>query len=164
MRPVLIILLAPLFADVLRFLHVTKEIAIQTFLAQLVEEALDVGILPGTAWRDKDGFAVLLWQPSPYGVGDELRSIVAAQMFGRTMLLKEPLQQANNVSTGDRASHQHRQTLAAEFVQDRENAQLSASLGTVMDEVVTPDMVAVLCSHQHFALGTDSSFLDLAFG
>jgi hypothetical protein len=43
-RPVLVVLLPPLLAGVLRFLYVTKEIAIETFLAQLAEKALDKGI------------------------------------------------------------------------------------------------------------------------
>ena len=37
-------------------------------------------------------------------------------------------------------------------------------LCAVVDEVIAPDMVAVLRSHQHLALGTDPSFLGLASG
>jgi hypothetical protein len=42
---------------------------------------------------------------------------MAGQMFERIMLLKEPVQQVDDILTGDEASNQQCQALAAELVQ-----------------------------------------------
>lgn len=104
--------------------RVTKEMVVETFLAEFVEEALDVGILPRSAGCQVDRVATLLWQPAPNGMGNELPSIVTTQVLVRTMELKSSLQQMDNILVRTGANNQQRQTLAAELVQDREYTKL----------------------------------------
>src|SRR5580704_6747266 len=87
MRPALIILDSPGFDNDSGFQQRAKDFPVQTFIAQLVMEALDEGLLPRCSWLDVDGFYVIIGHPIADGVSDELRAVVAAQMLGHSVAL-----------------------------------------------------------------------------
>ena len=97
MRPALIILDSPLFDNDAGFQQRAKDFPIQTFIAQLVMEALDEGLLPRRPWLDVDGFDVVIGHPISDRVSDELRAVVAAQMFGQSVAVDRCLDHGDGI-------------------------------------------------------------------
>jgi|SRR5690349_1060820 len=62
-----------------------KIFPVQTLVAQLVMEAFDIGLFPGTSGLDVKGFDLLILPPVLDGFGDKLRTVVAAHRFGCTV-------------------------------------------------------------------------------
>src|SRR6202012_4824613 len=82
-RPLRVIVEAPLFNDNPRLPQAAKDFPVQTFVPQLVVETLDVSVLPRRARRDVDRLDVLILQPVLDRVSDELWTVVAAQVQRR---------------------------------------------------------------------------------
>jgi len=80
--PVVIVLLPEGFHNSLRLSTVPEDFTIQTFIPQLIVEALNVAILPRAAWRNEQGLAVGCLQPPTDCPGDKLRPIITAQVAG----------------------------------------------------------------------------------
>src|SRR5260370_7979960 len=82
MRAALIILHSPGFDKDSGFQQRAKDFPVQTFIAQLVMEALDEWLLPRCPWLDVEDFDGVIGHPISDSLSDELRAVVAAQMFG----------------------------------------------------------------------------------
>ena len=56
----------------------------QKFIAKLGVEALAIAVLPWAARLDERGLCPYCGDPLPYGLGDELRTVVGTNMAGHT--------------------------------------------------------------------------------
>src|SRR5207247_10938780 len=87
-----LVLLPPVVDQHLGLQHQVQRIEIEELLSQVPFVGLDERILPWRTWLD----VVRCRAPSPappmQGLGDELRTTVAAHIGGRATLLRDPLQ------------------------------------------------------------------------
>lgn len=81
MRAKCVVFHSPAFQDDPRFSETAKEFSVKALVAQLIMEAFDMAVFPGTAWLDGDRLDVTVTHPILDCIGDELRAIVAAQVF-----------------------------------------------------------------------------------
>lgn len=91
----MIVLLPPLFNYDLSLMSIDKDPAIQAVTAKRPVETLDEGIFPATTRCDVHRFAVPVAQSLLQYVGNELGTVIAAQVVGRTSQLDQPFQYLN---------------------------------------------------------------------
>src|SRR5438552_18735577 len=101
MRSLIVILIAPLLKDDLRFEQTAEEFAVKALVAQLVVEAFDVAVLPRASRFDVDGFYFILLEPVLNRIGDELGAVVAAQMVGPAVSLEGRLHYGDDIYCPD---------------------------------------------------------------
>src|SRR5271163_435420 len=75
-RPLGVVLRAPLFDDNLRFAQRIEDLAVQTFVAQLAVETFAVAILPGAAGLDEERRRSHSAQPFTQFPGDKFGPII----------------------------------------------------------------------------------------
>ena len=85
MRPVVIVLLPPVFYNGLSLFPVPEDFTIQALIPQLIVEALNIAILPWAARIDEQSLATTLFKPLADCPGYKLRPIVTAQVPGYPM-------------------------------------------------------------------------------
>ena len=73
-----VVLLSPALGQDLGFLERIEDLAVQQFISHLAVEGLDVAVLPGTTWLDKQRLHTQLAQPFPQPAGYELRACASA--------------------------------------------------------------------------------------
>ena len=103
-------------------------------------EAFDVAIFPRAAWGDVDRLDGGFPKPVLDCVGNELRSVVAAQMLWCSVAGNSRFQDGDDIHSPDRPRRTHRHTLARILVENRQNPEPAAVLGLVFDKVPTPDL------------------------
>jgi hypothetical protein len=72
--------LAPAFDDDPRLGQRVKDFPVQQFVVQLAVAALAIAVFPGTSGLDRRRFCAHRGNPPPYGLGDEFRTVVRADM------------------------------------------------------------------------------------
>src|SRR4029077_14811073 len=82
MRPDRTVMAPPAFDDDLSFSEGVEDLAIEQLIAKAGVEALDVAVLPRTASLDVSGLGADSCDPFLHGLGDELRSVVRADVTG----------------------------------------------------------------------------------
>jgi hypothetical protein len=108
-------------------------------------ERFDVGVLPGCARLDVAGTGAGVAAPVAECFGDELGSVVAAQVLGRTAsLLDEALEDADGLVGVDRAGRDAGERFAGVLVGDVEDLDWPTISGLVEEEVERPDLVGCL--------------------
>ncbi len=108
---------------------------IQTFVPKLAVEALDVGILHGSAGIDEVELHSSFLCPAEHGLAGELRSVVHYQHLRQTSALGQFLQYPSHPLTGDGGIHRYDRTLSAEVVHHCQGPEPAAVPEAVMDEV-----------------------------
>ena len=104
-------------------------------------ETLHKTILPRAGWLDVNGLDALLLEPLLHDLGDELRAVIAPQIFRGAVLrdgLLEPMQHVLGFQGPVRPQHM---TFPRVFIQDRQQLQRSAAHGRVGNEVPGPHVV-----------------------
>jgi hypothetical protein len=146
MRPALIILDSPLFDNDAGFQQRAKDFPIQTFIAQLVMEALDEGLLPRRPWLDVDGFDVVIGHPISDSVSDELRAVVAAQMFGQSVAVDRCLDHGDGIDGPDGPGDMGCQRLLGVLVDEGQDSKRRTHLGLIVHDIPAPHFIAMLSS------------------
>ena len=82
--------------------------------------------------------------PFLHGFGDELRSIVGADVPGNTAKDEQVGQRVDDVDGLEPSGYADGQTLAGELIDDVEHADPAPIMGAVLNKVVGPDVIAVL--------------------
>jgi len=144
MRPDRVVVSPPTLDDNLCFLQRVEDLAIQKFIAQARVEAFDVAVLPRAARRDVGGLGTNGGDPLLQGFGHELGPIVGADVTGDTTQDKEIRQNVDHVDGLEPPRDPDRQALVGELVDDVEHSVLASIVGAILDEVVGPDVVAML--------------------
>ena len=121
-----------------------EDLAIEQLIAKAGVEALDVAVLPRTAPLDIGSLGADSGDPSLDGLGDELRSVVGADVTGDAAQDEEVGQNVDHIDRLELAGDTDRQAFMGELVEHVEHAILASVVGAVLDEVVGPDVIALL--------------------
>lgn len=144
MRPGGVIVPPPGLDEHLGFLQCVEHLPIQELVAELRVKALAVSVLPRASRRDIERLYIQTPQPFAQRRGDELRAIARADMIGRPMLDEQICQRLQDKLRVQLALHPDGQALTAVLVDHAQHAIDLAVMGAVLDEVVGPDMPAIL--------------------
>ena len=122
---------------------------VQKFIPKLGVEALAVAVLPGAVRLDIGGLRADGGDPFTQRRGNELRSVVGANIGWRPAQDHQVRQGLQHIGGVEPALDPDRQSPPRELVDHAEHAELPAVLGAVLDEVVGPDMVGPLGAQPH---------------
>ena len=134
----------PAFDDDPRLLERVKDLAVQQLIAKLRVEALAIAVLPWAARRDIGGLGADKRDPVPRGLRDELGAVVRTHMAGNAARNEQVRQDVDDVRRVELAIDPDGQAFSRELVDDVQHAIFASVMGTILDEVVGPDMVRML--------------------
>jgi hypothetical protein len=117
---------------------------IQQLVSQAAEKRFRKSILPRRARLDVKHLQASRRRMLADRRGNELRTVVAANVFRHAASQKQVRQNIQHTIGRDPAIHLQRQALARVLVRDREPLQRLACHGAVVDEVPRPNVVLVL--------------------
>ena len=144
MRPDCIKVAPPTFDDDLGLAQRIEDFAIEQFITQACVEALDVAVFPWTAWLDIGRLCADGCDPLPHGLGHELRPIVGPDVARNTTQNEEIGQHIDDIDGLELAGDPDRQAFVGELVDHIEHSIFPSIVGAVLDEVIGPDVIAVL--------------------
>ena len=144
MRPDRVVVASPALDDDLGLAQSVEDLAIEQFIAKAGVEALDVAVLPRAARLDVGGLGADSGDPFLHGLGDELRSVVGPDVPGNAAQDEQVGQNVDHIDGFELAGDTDRQAFVGELVDDVEHPIPASIVGAVLDEVVGPDMIAVL--------------------
>src|SRR5260370_7821602 len=143
MRPALIILHSPGVDNDSGFQQRAKDFPVQTFIAQLVMEALDEWLLARCPWLDVEDFDVVIGHPISDSVSDELRAVVAAQMFGYSVAFDRCLDHGDGIDGPDGPGDMSCQSLLGVLVDEGQDSKRRSDLGLIVHDIPTPHFIAM---------------------
>src|SRR3954470_14115116 len=144
MRSDSVVVTAPALDDDLGLAKGVEDLAVEQFVPQPGIEALDIAVLPRAARSDVGGLGSNRRDPLLDGLGDELRAVVGADVARHAAQDEQVREHVDDVDGLELASDADRQTLVGELVDDVEHAEPPSVVCPVLDEVVGPDVVAML--------------------
>ena len=144
MRPDRIVMTPPAFDDDLSFSEGVEDLAVEQLIAKAGVEALDVAILPRTAGLDIGSLGADGGDPSLDSLGDELRSIVGPDVTGNAAQDEQIGENVDDIDCFELAGDTDRQAFVGKLVNDIEHPISASVVGAVLDNVVGPDVIAVL--------------------
>jgi hypothetical protein len=126
-----------------RFCDREKDVAIETFIAQLVVKAFNMTVLPWGATLDVLGFdSGFLW-PALDLLCNKLLSVVAADELGYSMSGEQLLEDLYDAGRCDSTVDLNRVAFPSVKIQHGENLDRSAVGSLVENKIVAPDMVTM---------------------
>src|SRR5262249_28390532 len=134
----------PAFDDDLCLAQSEEDFAVEQFVAQAGVEALDVAVLPRAPSVDVSGLGTDRRDPAVHGLGDELRSVVGTDVSGNATQDEEVAQNIDHIDRLELAGDTDRQAFMGKLVEHVEHPIPASIVGTVLDKVVGPDVIAVL--------------------
>ena len=144
MRPDCVEVAPPTFDDDLGLTQRVEYFTIEQFISQACVEALDVTILSGAAWCDVGSLGSDRCDPLLNSLGHKLRPIVGPDV-ARDPTQDEAVRENIDYIDGlELAGNPDRQAFVGELVDHIEHSILPSIVGAVLDEVVGPDVIAVL--------------------
>src|SRR5215469_18907584 len=123
-----------------------KEFAIETLVAKLIVKALYISLLPGRARLDVQALNLSCAHPLLDRLSDELRAVVAADVFGLTVAFDRPIQDPDGIQRSNGSAHFYHQTLLGVFIDESQDTQRASRLGLIVNDVPTPDLIGSLSS------------------
>src|SRR5262245_21252016 len=84
-----------------------------------------------------------------YRLGDELRYVVGADVSGNAPQDEQVGQNVDHIDRLELAGDTYRQAFMAELVEHVEHPILATIMGAILDEVIGPDMIALLRPQPH---------------
>ena len=146
MRAHRIVVTAPALNHDLSLLQRVEDLPIQELVAQASVEAFDITVLPWTARGDVGRLGANGVNPLPYGLGDELGTVVRPDVRRYSAGDEQVGQNVDHVDGFQLTRNPDCQALVCELFEDVEHAILSPVVGAVFDEVVGPHVIAMLWS------------------
>ena len=107
-------------------------------------EALDVAVLPRAAPLDVGGLGTDDRDPVLHRLGDELRSVVGPDVGGNAPQDEQVGQNVDHIDRLKLAVDTDRQAFMGELVEHVEHPVPASIVGAILDEVIGPDMIALL--------------------
>src|ERR1700730_632235 len=135
---------SPTLDDDLGLAQRVEDLAVEELIAQARVETLDEAVLPWAARGDVGGLSADGADPLLHGLGDELRTIVGTDMAGNTAQDEQIREHVDDVDRLEPARYPNGQALVGELVDDVEHAELAPIMGTLLDEIVGPDVIGEL--------------------
>src|SRR5690554_2438120 len=121
-----------------------EELAVEQLVAHARVEALGESVLPGRTRRDEESANVGVVEEGSDGRGDELGTVVRADVRGRPSFSEEPAKDVEEVLAANRASRMEREGLAGELVDEGENLERLPVDRLVAEKVVGPNVIGSL--------------------
>jgi hypothetical protein len=84
--------------------------------------------------------------PLPDRLGDELRTMITADMFRRTVAFDRSLQDPDGIQRSNGSTHLDRQTLLGVFIDESQDTQRASHLGLIVNDILAPDLIGSLSS------------------
>ncbi len=141
MRSCVVVILEPVSEDDPGLAQCVNQFPVQTFFAETAIEAFHIAILPWTARINVEGFDIVFLEPLLDCCGDELGSVVRADVLRGSMTLDGFLQDIQNIGGLNSPLRMDAVALAGKLINQIEGPQLASALGIVADEVPGPDMI-----------------------
>ena len=144
MRSDRIVVMAPLLDDDDSFLQAVEDFTVQAFVAQFPIEGLAVAVLPRAAWLDVERLCSELCKPAAYDLGRHLCTVVGSDVLGHAPGEHHVGHRIDDTEAVDATGYPDRQTFAGELIDQCHQSELAAVVGLRLDEVIAPDVVAML--------------------
>jgi hypothetical protein len=126
-----------------------EDLAVEQLIAKAGVEALDVAVLPGAAVFDVGGLGTDNRDPFLQCLGDELRSVVGPDVSRNAPQDEELGENVDHIDRVELAGDTDPQAFMAELVEHVEHPILASIVGAILDDVIGPDMIAMLRSRMH---------------
>src|SRR5262245_25799388 len=160
MRPDRIVMASPALNDDLGLAQSVENLAVEQLIAKAGVEALDVAVLPGAAPLDVGGLGTDHRDPFLHRLGDELRSVVGADVSGNAPQDEQVGQNVDHIDRLELAGDTDRQAFMAELVEHVEHPVLATIVGAILDEVIVePFEPSAKSAHAIYPLVRRSSML-----
>ena len=137
-------MLPPASDQDLGLLQRVEDLPVQQLIPELAVEGLVISVLPRRARFDIERFHTDPAQPVAHGMGGKLRAIVRTDMIGRAMALEQIGEDGEHVIALELSLDMDRQALTAMLIDHRKHAERLPVMRPIGDEVVAPDMAAIL--------------------
>lgn len=118
-----------------------EDLAVQELVAELGVEALAVPVLPWAARLDEGGSGAHSRDPLTHRLGDELRTVIGADVPWHAVQDEEVGQNVDDVRGSQLPVDADGEALTSELVDHVQHPELAAVVGAVLHEVVGPDVV-----------------------
>jgi len=121
-----------------------EDFAIEQFIAQASIKTLDIAIFPGATWCDVGGLCADRCNPLLHSLGHKLRPIVGSNMARDATQDEEVRENIDCIDGLELAADPDRQAFVGKLVDHIEYAILPSIVSAILDEIVRPDVIAVL--------------------
>lgn len=118
--------------------------ACQALIAKSTVEALDVSVLPRTAWFDVRRSHIDSLEEGANTTADKLRTVVATDELRDAADREDIDQQLDDVVTSTSTANLQSQALASELVDQGKDLQRATVSGPIKDEIDRPNMIGTL--------------------
>src|SRR5215213_990667 len=152
MRPVVVVVVTVIFCQYLHLLQIGKHLPVQELVSHAAYERLRVSVLPRSTGLDVESFDSRTRQPTLYGFGHELSTILRADEARCSSLGEQSAQSLYHILGSDRALRLQRQALPAVLLNYGHHLQSPTILRGVHREVVAPDVARVLGLFSRYAV------------
>src|SRR5262245_20791062 len=139
-----VVVASPTLDDDLGLAQSVENLAVEQLIAKAGIEALDVAVLPAAAPLEVGGLGTDSRDPFLHRLGDELRPVVGADVSGNAAQDEQVGQTVDHIDRLELAGDTDRQTFVGELVEHVEHPVLATIVGAILDEVIGPDMIALL--------------------
>src|SRR5262245_12308730 len=117
---------------------------VRQLIAKAGVEALDLTVFLRAASLDVSGLGTDNRDPFLHRLGDELRSVVGPDVSGNAPQDEQVGQNVDYIDRLELAGDTDRQAFVGELVEHVEHPILASIVGAILDEVIGPDMIALL--------------------
>ncbi len=144
MRPDRVVVLAPLLDDDGGLLQAVEDLSVEQFIAQFPVEGFAVAILPGATGFDVKCLSPELCKPAAHDLCCHLCAVVRADVFRHASGPHHIGHGLDDAEAVNATGHPDRKALPGELVDQRHQSELSPIMGLRLDEVIAPNMIAML--------------------
>jgi len=138
-----VVVVAPLLDDDTSLLQTVEDFPVEALVAQAAVEGLAVAILPGTAGLDVERLCSERCEPTAHDLCGHLRTVVRPDMLRDASGEHHIGHRLNDAEAVDPTSHPDRQAFPGKLVDQGHQPNLAPIMGLRLDEVVTPNMIAM---------------------
>ena len=149
MWPDRVVLIAPLLKNDDRFLQAVEDFSVEAFVAQLAVERFTVAVLPRTSGFDVERLGTKFCEPATHDLCRHLRTVVRADVFRYASFEHRIGHRLDDPKAVNATSHSDCQAFPGELVNQGHEPELSTIVGLRLNEVVAPDMIAMLRSQSN---------------
>ncbi len=139
-----VVVFPPLLDEDLGLAEAVEDLAVEQFVPEPGVEALAVSVLPWAARFDLGRPGTDGGNPVPDRLRDELGAVVGSDVGGWSAQDEQIGESIDDVDRTQLPPDPDRQALPAELVQDVQRAECLPVISVAMDEIIAPDMVAML--------------------
>ena len=142
-------MLTPLLDQCLGLFHRAENLPVEQLVSELAVEAFIVPVLPWATWLDKEGLHADPFKPFAKGYCDKLWTIVGSDIARHAMLQHCVGDSVQDIARAQLALHFDGQAFSSVLIDQRQHAERTSIMCSILDEVIGPDMVLMLRPEPH---------------